>query len=358
MEFIDFIKQEKNKSDTCLKKCFDAFIKASADIDPHYGSFAQAIADLSLRGGKRIRPLLVRLSHDLVASKPAAFDLVQASVYVELLHIFILIHDDIADRDLKRYNGPTLEVKFQQELKQTYGHEDPHFGTSLALVAGDLLHVLGNGVMIDAQVPEPIKLQAMRHMQLILHQVIAGWHIHFWQNQTPLAQASTQRYLKGMKLVSASYTLQGPLNLGLILAQKQTEFGQDLTTFGYHVGMGFQIQDDILGVFGDTQTTGKPAGNDIKEGKKTLLVLNAYQKCSNEQKSFLEKNLGNRQLTSKQLDEIKDIIISTGSLKHSQTTAENHIYQALTVLDSLTGVNRQAQTNLKSIAEFVIKRDY
>jgi geranylgeranyl diphosphate synthase type I len=358
MDFVEFVKAEKQKTDQQLTVSLKRFIQASRQIDPEYGEFARAITDLATRGGKRLRPLLVRLSHDLVAEENPGFDLVQASIYVELLHLFMLVHDDIADRDLRRYGGPTLEVVFQDRLQSRLGKTDKHFGTSLALIAGDLLHVLGNGVMIDADIPETVRLQTLRHMQRVLHQVIAGWHIHFWQNQIPLVEASSERYLKGMELVSASYTVQGPLELGLILAEKQVEFSKPLNQLGYHVGMAFQIQDDILGVFGDPKVTGKPAGNDIREGKKTLLVLEAYDKASIAEKKVLEQIVGDPDISQKQLDSVKEIITTSQAFEHSKSQAHQHIENAIKILDSLKGVNSKPQQRLKELAEFMVSRQY
>lgn len=358
MNFLDFVKQEKLKTDKALKLTLDRFVAESSKLDTDYGDFTQEIAAITLRGGKRLRSLLVRLGHDLVATEKPDFDLLTASLYSELLHIFILIHDDIADRDLKRYGGPSLEVVFKNKFKERFGTENDHFGLTMALIAGDLLHTLGDGVMIDAKLPDSIKIQVMRQMQHTLHQVIAGWHIHFWQNHMPVSEVKIEKYLKGMELVSASYTVQGPLELGLILAQEQEKYSKKLKQFGYHVGLGFQIQDDILGIFGDTEQTGKPTGNDIREGKKTLLVLKAYEKANKAEKKFLEKSLGDSEITSITLDKVREVIKLTGSLDYSNTQAQEHIQKAITILDSLEKVNAEPKNRLHQLAEFVIKRNY
>lgn len=358
MEFTDYIKSEKKLTDTQLLIHLDRLVEESEAIDENYATFALAIKNLALRGGKRLRPLLVRLSYELLSSSQPEFNLVEISIYTELLHLFMLVHDDIADKDMKRYGGPSLEQEFASEFKSTFGYENLHFGTSLALIAGDLIHVLANGVMIDAQIEEAKRTEVMRHMQHVLHQVIAGWHIHFWQNHQPLSQASQERYLKGMQLVSASYSVQGPLLLGAILADKQDQYGERLNQLGYHIGMAFQMQDDILGVFGDTHTTGKPAGNDIREGKKTLLVLKAYELSNDEAKQLLEKVVGKSDMNSDELDKIKSLIESSGALRSAKSLAEEHVEKAFEILDQLEGVNPEPKQTLQQLAEFMVKRSY
>ena len=286
------------------------------------------------------------------------FDLVQLSLYPEILHVFILVHDDIADRDLKRYGGPTLEADFQNQFKERFGYDNKMFGQSLAIIGGDLLHVLATGVLDDANAPAELKIKVQRHIQNVLHQVIAGWNIHFWQNSVPLSEAKSERYLKGMELVSASYTIQGPLEMGLILSGTQDKYSKILAEYGYHVGMAFQIQDDILGVFGDSKQTGKPSGNDIREGKKTLLVLEGYQKASDSQKKILEQHIGNTEITDQDLNAVKEIITSTNSLELSKQTAAEHAQKAQTILEKLKDVDPDSKQKLQELAEFVVARKY
>ena len=146
-----------------------------------------------------------------------------------------------------------------------------------------------------------------------------------------------------------------PLLLGTIFAGKRSVFESALTTYGTHVGTAFQIHDDILGLFGKTEETGKAVGNDVREGKKTLLIQYAYRHCNGEDQKFLEKVVGST-MTEKELEQVQAIIKKSGSLQYSQDKAKKHVEDGIAAVRALETGDRMIKQHLIEVAQFVIQR--
>jgi geranylgeranyl diphosphate synthase type I len=158
-------------------------------------------------------------------------------------------------------------------------------------------------------------------------------------------------------LKTAHYTVAGPLQLGAILAGASEEDLKALNDYGIPLGKAFQIQDDILGLFGSEEKFGKPTDSDLKEGKRTLLILKALEKCSPEEKEKIEGALGNQELSAEAAEEVRAIIKATGSLDYSRKLAGELIEQAKQSI-SQSNFKAEAKEFLLGIADYMLKRDY
>ena len=350
-----FLAKEKKITDTALDKLFCNELRNAATIDDSFLAMVLEIKTLALRGGKRSRSILTRLAYKLAGGGKK--EIIEASLFVELSHLFILVHDDIADRDFKRYGGPTLEVSFQRAFFDKFACDNHHFGTSLAIIGGDYLFTLANEVLHQTSFGLEQINEAERLMAKTLKEVMAGWLIHQWQNYEDLSKASSEQYLKGMRLVSGSYSFEAPLQIGLALAGKTKQYGEALKDYADNVGVAFQIQDDILGVFGDSEKTGKPVGNDIREGKKTLLVLKAYELANDTGKELLSQSVG-KEIGEQQLGMVQDLIKKSGSLDFSKTLAQNHIEKAKQSVRKIETQEVECVTLLEELADFVLARSF
>ena len=300
-----------------------------------------------LRSGKRIRPFLLGLTYTIAGGVDKEL-VIRLGSAVELLHQYFLIHDDIVDKDDKRYGDLSLHKAFENEIGDSYS------GMSMAIIAGDYINSLVHEIIINTDIEAGKKIEILKLLHQTIQNTMIGWQIHYFQNKIPIEQGSEERYLKGMELVSAKYTFETPALIGLMMQNNQ-ELIPDLKECARLVGMAFQIQDDILGVFGNTNKTGKPAGNDLREGKKTLLILKAYKNANIEQKKFISNNLG-KEIDQQQLDELRDIITQTGSLTFSQDMARSYINEAKLLLDNIN-VNSDKLEMFRQLADFVISRE-
>lgn len=353
--FKDFLIAEKLATDTALAKFFkEYYVKQDRHAD--YRLMTNTVENLFLRGGKRARPLLARMAYRLAGGKKSE-EMLKASLFLELIHSFLLVHDDIADQDLKRYGGPTLEVVFGEEFKKRTGKTNGHVGKTLALIAGDHLRTLADKALDAADFSDKVKNECKECMSFVLEDTFEGWLIQYWLNFSGINEAKEADFMRGLELVTARYTFEGPLTIGLILAGKRKRFEGVLRRYAKHAGVAYQIQDDILGVFGESEQTGKPVGNDIREGKKTLLILRAYKQASKREKAVLDKLVGT-DLSLAELEKVRQIIVDTGSLEYSKNLAEEHVEQAKEEVEGIDSDDKETLDKLKSLADFVVGRKY
>lgn len=340
-----------------IKDFFAERRRAARELSPNLEQSIDILEDFTLRGGKQIRPMLVLLGYELAGGKinKAAY---QVAAAVEIFHKHILNLDDMADRDEMRYNGPTIWKKYEAVFE---GWKDAqHHARSFAEIDGTLLGSFAFDLVRRAQLPAEIKLAVMDVLiNRMYFETVAGWQIHYHQNQESLEAANEEVFIKGLDLVTARYTFVGPLKIGLILAGKTpSKLRKAVESYAMKVGLAFQITDDILGVFGDPKETGKSVGNDIREGKKTLLLQRAYQAAQSADQEFLADVCG-RELRPQELERAQQIIRDTGSLEYSLQLAHQQITVASQDLQAvqLSGKTaEEARSVLRELAEFIRQR--
>lgn len=321
--------------------------------------FLNQIKEYVLRGGKFSRSALVRLANSLVGGSDDESVLAGAAGF-ELIHKFILVHDDIFDQDMVRYSGPTLEAYYKEMFEKRFGNRDIKvYDKGMAIVGGDLIHVLANQLILESKLDSRIKVEAIKAINICIAETAAGWKIHANQNFESISESDKENYLKGMELVSAMYSVIWPLRLGQLYAgKKEGEWLQPIEDYGYNVGIAFQIRDDILGMFGDKNVTGKPVGNDFREGKKTLLIFEAYEKASKKDKAFIETSLGVN-VDEESILQVQEIIRKTGALNKANDKAMKHAQLGVESLNKL-GVeyDQDSIRVLKELAVYLVEREY
>jgi geranylgeranyl diphosphate synthase type I len=153
------------------------------------------------------------------------------------------------------------------------------------------------------------------------------------------------------------YTFDGPIKIGAILAGANDSSLEALSRYSVPLGKAFQIQDDILGMFGTEEKLGKPVTSDLKEGKKTLLILEALSRANKNQKEIIELNLGNKKVTYNSLKQVRKVIEETGSLEESNSFAKQLVEEAINELNKMK-LRKEGKDFLLNIAEYMIKREY
>lgn len=354
--FLDFLLGEAKKTNQGLNHFFDRKIQEYEQVDESLALLSKTIRNQVMRGGKRVRAFLVRLGYEIGGGNETILAM-NVSLYVELMHQFLLIHDDVADRDFLRYGGLTLERVFAKQFEKKFDRKNNHYGRVIAMIAGDHVRTMANQCLLESRIGSKKVSKIMALMEEVLARTTAGWKIQYDLNFEDIEKDQEQRFLKGLDLVSARYSFELPFLIGLSLAEARSELKNLLRRYARHVGLAFQIRDDVLGVFGDTTKTGKPVGNDLREGKKTLLVLRAYRRANKKGKDFLRESLGS-ELESSQLEGLRQLIKDTGSLDYSLNKAEKEIEKAKQVLETLEGCTKDQRGLLDDLAEFVLRRDF
>jgi len=293
------INDYKKKIDNELKRFFreknSEIKKLSSDVYDYVSIFEE----FTLRGGKRLRPLLMIFGYLSCGGKNTS-EIIKASISSELAHSFLLVHDDIMDHDVVRRNGPTVH----KVLEKRY---DPEYAEPLAIVLGDAGFCYGLQPILDSNFDPQRKIKAMQKFVSVIEHTCYG---QFFDVIAEFKDVDEVFVRNIHKYKTANYTIVGPMTIGGILAGATKRQLDSMTKFGIKIGLAFQLRDDILGVFGDRKELGKPIGSDLIEGKKTLLVTKADD-------TYIKKKLGTK-LTKKEIEKIRKIIVDTGSLDYSQ----------------------------------------
>lgn len=316
-----------------------------------------------LRGGKFVRPFLTELGYRLAGGKTSQ-EMGKVGAAVEVFKNYVLNIDDMADRDTLRHGGPTLEMTYRSVFSQTDPNIKAHYGRSFSEVVGGILATGSTELLLTAKIgTAQQRANALLRLEEHLLQITAaGWQIHFHQNLQPLSQASEQEFLSGLELVNAHYTFIGPLLVGTALTGND-KLNSVFKEYGAAAGLAFQLHDDVLGLFGDTDKTGKAVGNDVREGKKTVLLQAAYRNAGKKDQAFLEKSCGNPNLTPDQVMRVQQIVQETGGLEYSQQLAQRYMRASVSALQEHERIDpgflQKPETKyLIELAEYVISRDH
>lgn len=350
------LRDQLTQSQQAIESVLRDFFASQADIAVEiHSSLYDSVVQLetfSLRGGKSVRSFLTLTAATLAGQQPDT-ELYKACASVELHHKHILILDDIADRDETRYGGPTLEHAYYPVFGEDA--DGKHRALSFAMLDGVLLGALSKELLLSTTFPPQVLIDCIKLFDTVMYRdTLAGWQIHGLQCIEPLSQSSEDLFIKGLLLVTARYTFTGPLLFGLTLAQStDLALKQAMIEYGETVGTAFQMQDDILGLFGDPAVTGKPVGNDVREGKKTLLVQYAYHHTSKENQAFLEGSLGNP-LTPQDLKRVQTIVKDSGALDYAKDLAASYVEKGIAALESVA--ESESKTTLIELAHYIISR--
>ncbi|MCY0859067.1 MAG: geranylgeranyl diphosphate synthase [Sulfolobaceae archaeon] len=299
----------------------------------------EASKHLIRTGGKRLRPTILVASLDLVGGERKRG--YYGGAAVEVLHTFTLIHDDIMDQDSFRRGVPTVHVKY---------------GVPMAILAGDLLHAeafrLLNMAARGLDSERMYKIFDMFSNAIVMISEGQAMDMSF-ENRWDI---TVQEYLEMIEKKTA-YLFAASAGLGALIGNANEEEVNNLFNYGINLGISFQIVDDILGLTADEKTLGKPVFSDIREGKKTILVLKALDEAPEEEKKIIKENLGNRNLSREELSQTADII-KKYSLDYSYKLAEDYMNKALDYLNKINVRNELAKKVLEYLAVFTVKRRY
>ena len=286
------------------------------DISADLGLLAQAARAAVLTGGKRLRPTFAywgwRCVHPAAAAGEA--ELVRAAAGLELLHACALVHDDVMDSSDTRRGQPAAHVRLGRfHREQGWPGSAQAFGAAGAILVGDLLLSWAEEVFTSAIgcLPPDRARAATAEFDLMRTELVAGQFLDM------LAQArgafDPDEAVRVIEFKTSKYTVQRPLLLGANAAGGPPALLEALTAYGLLIGEAFQLRDDLLGVFGNPAQTGKPAGDDLREGKRTLLVALAFQAADPAQRGLLESGVGDPALSADGVARLREVLEQTGA---------------------------------------------
>ncbi len=300
---------------------------------------AKASAHLIKGGGKRLRPyLVVEVGRSLGANLDR---LLPGAMAVEFIHNFSLIHDDIMDNDQFRRGIRTVHTLW---------------GVPTGILAGDVLYALAFtslGKLREVGVRASRVQMAYEELSKAVLRLAVGQGLDMTFPKMRKVRISSYIEMIGLK---TGALFECSAKLGAIIADGKRRTISKMGVFGRYIGIAFQIIDDILGIFGDERVTGKPVGSDIREGKKTILVLYTLKKAEKSEKKLLLRTLGKRDARRSEISKAISVIERSGAKEYAMGVARKYALKAVAALDALPdGPHKE---HLKGLAEFIIEREF
>lgn len=295
-----------------------------------------------VRRGKRVRAMFCYWGWQAAgghAGGPPADEAVvlRAAAALELFHLGALAHDDVMDRSLTRRGLPSLRAQFADLHRAGSLDGDPAaFGDGAAILAGDLCLAWSDELVPGGTGASPSERRARSVFETMRTEVMAGQFLDLVSQARRRATAQEARDVVRYK--SAKYTVEQPLLLGGELGGASPEVGEVFSAFGLAVGEAFQLRDDVLGVWGDPGTTGKPVGDDLREGKQTLLVALARQRAGAGQRALLDRSVGDADLDADGVARLRAVLVDTGALAEVEALIRDFHDAALDALERLAGL--------------------
>jgi geranylgeranyl diphosphate synthase type I len=325
----------------------------------NYGANARMEIDefLSIlaRGGKRIRGALAMQGYEMCGGTNGAM-ILQAARALEMLHAYILMIDDIQDRSPVRRGGPTAHIKLAEyHRRHELAGDAAHFGVSIAI----------NSALSGAHAAQTIfaNLDADAQLRLNVLSIVNRTMLITAHGQTSdimnevVAEVSQDEIERVLEWKTAEYTFLNPLCVGMVLAGADCDSTNGIRDYALHTGKAFQITDDILGTFGSEFESGKSPLDDVREGKRTLLVAHTLEHANHDNKNFLLQMLGKEDITPAQFERCKTIIQEAGSVEYARARAEGHIQEAIISLEANAHYwTAEGVTFLRDLATYILVR--
>ena len=331
----------------------------TAYIGGDYDSLVAALEDFVLNGGKRLRPAFAYWGWRAVASGDPDPDVLLLFSALELLHACALVHDDVIDDSSTRRGKPTVHVRFAALHRERRWRGSPdRFGASAAILLGDLalawaddivFQVCGQSLASDAQ------RRIHRVWGEIRTEVLGGQYLDIVAEASAAESIASAMNVDTFK--TACYTVARPLQLGVAAAADRPDVQAVFKEFGTDLGVAFQLRDDVLGVFGDPAVTGKPSGDDLRSGKRTVLLAEAVELAEKSDPlgaNLLRSSVGAR-LTDAQVGELRDVIESVGALAAAERRIAGLTERALATL-AAAPINAAAKAGLSELARMATNR--
>jgi geranylgeranyl diphosphate synthase, type I len=309
-----------------VQKSLDDFVALQTPrldaISEDLGPMVDAIVAL-VAGGKRLRAAFCYWGWR-GAGGPDNDQIVRAATSLELLQACALVHDDVMDDSDTRRGRPAAHRQFAA-LHRGHGWlgSSDSFGLGAAVLMGDLCLSWADELLFGSGLPAESLLGAKWVYDEMRTELMSGQYLDLLEQA--VGGGSIERARRVIRFKSAKYTIERPLHLGAALAGSGPDLLATYTAYGLPLGEAFQLRDDVLGVFGDPGETGKPAGDDLREGKRTVLVTTALEHASPADAARLRRHLGDRLLQASGVDEARAVITDTGALAHIE-----HLIAALT----------------------------
>jgi geranylgeranyl diphosphate synthase type I len=331
----------------CLRQLLARERERWASLDPELDAPLDSLERLILSGGKRLRPSFCHWAFVGAGGDPADRRVVEMGAALEMLHAFALVHDDVMDGSAVRRGADTVHREHaRRHVGAGWRGEDRRYGEGVAILVGDLALVYADALLAEAPVPARAVYDELR-VELCMGQYL-----------DLLGTARGRVGLEGARQIarykSGKYTIERPLHMGAALAGHLDPLEGPLSAYGLPLGEAFQLRDDVLGAFGETAATGKPVGDDLREGKPTPLLALAHERATPAQAAELDR-VGDPALEEAAVGRLQEVLVATGALDELERRIAALTDEALTAAAALP-LCGGARDALAELAVYVSRR--
>jgi geranylgeranyl diphosphate synthase type I len=333
-----------------VQKALDGFLAEQVPIldgiSEELGALTDALADL-VAGGKRLRPAFCYWGYRGAGGEDGE-QVVAAAAALELFQACALIHDDVMDGSDTRRGQPAVHRRFASLHRTEAWTGDPEaFGMGAAVLLGDLSLSWSDEMLGRSGLPGDQLVAGHRVYAEMRTELMGGQYLDLLEQAR--GGGSIERALRVARYKSAKYTIEKPLHLGAVLAGADQAVLDGYSGYGLPLGEAFQLRDDVLGVFGDPAVTGKPAGDDLREGKRTALVAMALEAADRAQAAVVRRHLGDPHLTPEGVTALRTVLQETGALDRVERLIDELRSDALVAL-AAARVEDEAREVLEQLA--------
>ncbi|MDQ3146243.1 MAG: polyprenyl synthetase family protein [Actinomycetota bacterium] len=340
--------QIAERVDARISTLLDAELARWAAIDPALADPLASLAEFILAGGKRLRPAFCHWAFVGAGGDGCDPAVVDAGAAFELLQAFALLHDDVMDGSDLRRGTPTTHRVFEDRHRDgAWRGEGRRFGEGVAILVGDLAFVYADLLLAAAPAAARAVFDELRV------ELNVGQYLDLLGTARGGVDLGAARRIASYK--SGKYTVERPLHVGAALAGRLDELQAPLSAYGLPLGEAFQLRDDVLGAFGDAAATGKPVGDDLREGKPTPLLALALSGASAAQATVLD-GVGTRDLSPVEVSQLQGVLVDTGALGEVERRIESLTDEAISAIKE-AALSEEAQVALTELATYIATRD-
>ncbi|MGI9124453.1 MAG: bifunctional (2E,6E)-farnesyl/geranyl diphosphate synthase [Mycobacterium sp.] len=331
----------------------------AAYIGTDYDGLIAALEDFVLRGGKRLRPAFAYWGYRAVTpdpDEPVDDDILLLFSALELLHACALVHDDVIDDSATRRGMPTAHVHFSDLHRDRGWRGSPdQFGRSAAILLGDLSLVWADDVVAGADLTSDGRRRVQRVWSDIRTEVLGGQYLDIVAESSGAHSIDSAMNVNMFK--TASYTVSRPLQFGAAAAADRPDVQAVFHDVGTDFGVAFQLRDDVLGVFGDPAVTGKPSGDDLRSGKRTVLLAEAVERAERTDPAAADllRSAVGTDLSEDQVQQLCSVITAVGALDAVEDRITMLTRRGLEALDRAP-INAPAKAALTELARLAANR--
>jgi len=342
-----------------VQDALSAFVAAQrerlAPLEPHVDALVSA-AEQSVADGKRLRAGYCYWGWRAAGGDAGDEGIIWAAGALEWLQSSALVHDDIMDASDVRRGKPALHKAFEQQHRDAGWRGDAErYGLGAGILLGDLLMSWAEEMFHSAPLAERALARAVPYLHACKTEVVAGQFLDL--TSSAAGDGSVPLAMQVVRYKAAKYTVERPLHLGASLAGADARLLEAFSDYGIPIGEAFQLRDDVLGVFGDAAVTGKPAGDDLREGKRTVLLAQAYEAADAGQRRTLDAYVGATVLGAEAVAQLRDVIVSTGALASVERQIQGLHDAGVRALEAAPIADPSAREALRALADLSVRRE-